>query len=122
MIQDAQDCQKKKLTLLIDKLEDRIGEKMRQMEFDINNNFEMHQKLASTKEKIEKDPKPENVQRVDMKEVDRRIKASIIDMDEIDSKIKESEERIMSKIKAIENTTAAIHDSAKRTKKKALLI
>ena len=39
---DALDAQKKKITQLIDKQEDRMTEKMRQMEFDLNNNFEMH--------------------------------------------------------------------------------
>ena len=57
-----------------------------------------------------------------MKEVDRRIKASVIEMDEIEAKIQESEERIMAKVKAVENTTVAIHDSAKRTKKKAMMV
>ena len=57
-----------------------------------------------------------------MKEVDRRIKASAIEMDEIEAKIQESEERIMAKVKAVENTTVAIHDSAKRTKKKAMMV
>lgn len=41
-------------------------------------------------------------------------------MEEVESKIKESEERIMAKIRAIETKTEAAHDSAKRTTKKKL--
>ena len=39
MVLDQMEAQKKKITQLIDKSEEKLSEKMRQMEFDLNNNF-----------------------------------------------------------------------------------